>query len=230
MFDEGLGYNDWDGDRNAPASQASSSYMRRSLSNFKGVLVTVALAALVFLLISTSFQNFQVEGTSMTPNIQDGQFIVVNKAAYRHVDVPGWARWVPFLDRDGDDFVSPFGSPQRGDVIVFSLESQPGRNFIKRVIGLPGERIQISRSRVFINGEEVQEPYIPRQGRKEVAELLIPEDEYFVMGDERVASFDSRDWGTLPRDRIIGKAWVSYYPFDGFGRIKSQGPEAPSEQ
>jgi len=195
------------------------------LKGFKGIVQTIALAGVVFLLITTSFQNFQVEGISMTPNMQDGQFIIVNKAAYRRIDLSGWGDWVPFLDRNGDGSFTPFGSPKRGEVVVFSLDRQPGRNFIKRIIGLPGETIEIRRGEIIINGEPVTERYLPLLDNRNIAPLVIPEDHYFVMGDARVTSQDSRAFGPVRRDEIVGKAWVSYYPFGEFGVVDSNTPE-----
>lgn len=192
----------------------------------QSLLLTLVLAGIVFVLVNTSFQNFQVEGTSMTPNIQDGQFILVNKAAYRRVDLGPVSDWLPFLDRDGDGYVEPFGEPERGQVVIFDLESQPGRKFIKRVIGLPGETIEIRPGgMLFVNRVHLDESYLPRLGNKLVQPLVVPPNEYFVMGDERVRSFDSRDWGTLPRRNIIGKAWFSYYPFGEAGLVETREPE-----
>ena len=192
----------------------------------QSLLLTLVLAGVVFVLVNTSFQNFQVEGTSMTPNIQDGQFILVNKAAYRRVNLGPVSDWLPFLDRNGDGYVEPFGEPERGQVVIFELESQPGRKFIKRVIGLPGETIEVRPGgMIFVNGVHLDESYLPRLGNKLVQPLVVPPNEYFVMGDERVRSFDSRDWGTLPRGNIIGKAWFSYYPFGEAGLVETLEPE-----
>lgn len=193
-----------------------------------GYLQTLALAALVFLLVSTSFQNFEVEGTSMTPNIHNGDMIIVNKAAYRAVHLPGWVSNIPFLDRNGDGYFEPFGEPKRGDVVVFHLPSQTQRNLIKRVIGLPGDTIEIRRGIVYRNGERLNEDYLDPGlvGERSMPLTVVPENEFFVMGDERSRSFDSRDWGTLPRKHIIGKAWFSYWPSDQFGRVKQYRAES----
>lgn len=199
-----------------------------SAGGWRGLLGTFVLAAILFALISTSFQNFQVEGSSMHPTVQDGEFLVVNKAAYRRFDLPHWLQWVPFLDRNGNGKIAPFGSPKRGDVIVFHLPQREERNLIKRVIGLPGETIEIRRGVVYINGKRLEEKYLQRLGERSLPPQKVPDDHYFVIGDERVASFDSRDWGPLPRREIIGKAWFSYWPTQTFGLIKSETPEPGS--
>ncbi|MBI3743707.1 MAG: signal peptidase I, partial [Chloroflexi bacterium] len=189
-------------------------------ANARGIVTTIVLAGLVFLLVSTSFQNFKVEGSSMDPNIQNGEFLVVDKAAYRRVSIPGWLDWLPFIDRNGDGKATPFGSPQRGDVIVFrlsaKLEQQCGRNtsqnLIKRVLGLPGETVEIRLGVVYVNGLPVHEDYLaaddsPSSQFWNMASRMVPQDHYFVLGDHRSVSCDSRRWGPLERSAIIGKAW-----------------------
>ncbi len=204
----------------------------------QSVLVTLLLAAIVFVLIYTSFQNYQVEGTSMSPNVEDGQFIIVNKAAYRRFSFKPISDWFFFLDRDKDGYVEPFGEPQRGEVVVFKRDAEPGRNFIKRVIGLPGETIEVcgqgngtsalcagaEPGAVFIDGVRLDESYLPRLGNRGVPSTHIESGHYFVFGDERVGSYDSRAWGMLPRGNIIGKAWFSYFPFNEVGIVTSHDP------
>ena len=204
----------------------------------QSVLVTLLLAAIVFVLIYTSFQNYQVEGTSMSPNVEDGQFIIVNKAAYRRFSFQPISDWFFFLDRDKDGYVEPFGEPRRGEVVVFKRDADPGRNFIKRVIGMPGETIEVcgqgngtsglcegaEPGAVFIDGVRLDEFYLPRLGNRGVPSTYIQPGHYFVFGDERVNSFDSRAWGMLPRGNIIGKAWFSYFPFGEAGIVASHDP------
>ena len=198
----------------------------------QSLVLTLILAAIVFALIYTSFQNYQVEGTSMTPNVEDGQFIIVNKAAYRRFNFKPISDWLFFLDRDKDGYVEPFGEPQRGEVIVFK---RGDANLIKRIIGLPGETIEVcgqgngtsdlckdtQPGAVFVDGVRLDEDYLPRLGNRGVQSTDIPPGNYYVFGDERVKSFDSRAWGMLPRGNIIGKAWFSYYPFGAAGIVTS---------
>ncbi len=195
------------------------------LGPLRGLLSLVVLAGIVVVLISTSFQNFEVEGSSMFPNVEDGQFLVVNKAAYRSYRVWSWARWVPFLDRDDDGLFTPFGNPERGDVIVFRVPGDDSRNFIKRVIGVPGDTVEIKEGAVFIDDVALAEDYTSLPDRRNLAAQTVPEAHYFVIGDRRVDSYDSRSWGTLPRANIIGKAWFAYWPVGEFGRVKSLTPE-----
>jgi len=229
-----------DGGSEAASSEAGSGEAASTdrTHAIQSVLVTLLLAAIVFVLIYTSFQNYQVEGTSMSPNVEDGQFIIVNKAAYRRFDFKPISDWVFFLDRDKDGYVEPFGEPQRGEVVVFKRDADPGRNFIKRVIGMPGETIEVcgqgnatsdlcqaaEAGAVFIDGVRLDEHYLPRLGNRGVPTTYIQPGHYFVFGDERVNSFDSRAWGMLPRGNIIGKAWFSYFPFSEVGIVTSHDP------
>lgn len=193
--------------------------------SLRGLFSLVVLAAIVVVLISTSFQNFEVEGSSMFPNVEDGQFVVVNKAAYHSYRVWNWARWVPFLDRDGDGLFTPFGNPERGDVVVFRVPGDDSRNFIKRVIGLPGETVEIKEGVLYIDGQAMDEDYISLPDKRTLAAQVVPDLDYFVIGDRRVDSYDSRSWGTLPRANIIGKAWFAYWPVTDFHRVKSLTPD-----
>lgn len=203
------------------------------------LLQTIVLAALVFLLVSTSFQNFEVEGSSMTPNVQNGDLIIVNKAAYRSIHVPNWLGSIPFVDPNDDGYAIPFGEPKHGEVIVFKHPLQPTRNLIKRVIGVPGDTIEIRRGVVYRNGEPLTEDYLDpdlldncesRFNNSEhctKAPVHLGPNQFWAQGDERNFSSDSRDWGILPRANIIGKAWLSYWPQKQFGRITAYQVETP---
>ena len=157
---------------------------------------TAVLALLIFLLMRVVVQNFRIEGYSMEPNLHQGQYLIVNKAVYR---------WLH--------------PPERGDIIVFEYPRAPDRDFIKRVIGLPGEKVEIRNGVVYINDEPLPEPYLDNKGHGNFPPTVLGPDQYFVLGDNRDNSSDSRMWGPLPRDRIIGKAWVSYWPPRMWGRI-----------
>jgi signal peptidase I len=160
------------------------------------LIETVVLALLIFLLIRGVIQNFRIEGFSMEPNLHQGQYLIVNKAMYR---------WVH--------------PPERGDIIVFQYPRAPDRDFIKRVIGLPGEKIEIRDGSVYINDVPLDEPYLPEPTRGNMAPTVTGPDEYFVLGDNRDNSSDSRSWGSLPAESIIGKAWLSYWPPRWWGPI-----------
>lgn len=150
-------------------------------------------------------QPFVVEGASMENNFHDKEAMLVNKIDYR------------------------FESPKRGDVIIFRAPKNPGFDYIKRIIALPGETITISSGLVYINGKLLIEPYLAPGIQTLIAtdsslKKTLGPTEYFVMGDNRNDSSDSRDWGTVPIKNIIGKAWVIVYPFDQKGIVKYPEP------
>lgn len=140
----------------------------------------------------------------MEPNFVDRQWLLVNKLAYR------------------------FGKPRRGDVIVFDAPEGPEKEFIKRVIGLPGETVTIRGGGVSIDGRPIAEPWLPRRDRAGFGPFTVPSDHYFVLGDNRPNSNDSRTWGqhgaALRRDKIIGKAWLSVWPRQAWGVVDAGGP------
>ena len=159
------------------------------------ILQIVLLALVVFFALHFMVQNFRIEGTSMVPNLQNGQYVIVNKIAY----------W--------------FGNnPGRGDVIVFQAPDQPEYDRIKRVIGLPGETVEVKRDgTVYINGEIIEEPYLSANVGGLSGTWEVPQDEYFVMGDNRGVSYDSRNGGPIPRGNIVGKAWLIIWPIGDWG-------------
>jgi len=121
-----------------------------------------------------------------------------------------------------DKFFFRFETVNRGDVVVFHYPRDPEKSYIKRVIGLPGDTIRISQGRVFINGIPISEPYVPRryEDTRSMGELTVPPGEYFVMGDHRSISSDSRDFGPVDRDLIYGKAEFIYWPADNIGVVR----------
>jgi signal peptidase I len=121
-----------------------------------------------------------------------------------------------------DKFFFRFETVNRGDVVVFHYPRDPEKSYIKRVIGLPGDTIRISQGRVFINGIPISEPYVPRryEDTRSMGELTVPSGEYFVMGDHRSISSDSRDFGPVDRDLIYGKAEFIYWPADNIGVVR----------
>lgn len=160
-------------------------------------VVMVLLAA--FLIRSFIFQPFVVQGSSMEPTLHSSQYVVVNKFGY----------WV--------------GKPERGDVIVFRSPVTPSQNYIKRVIGLPGEKITFDDNKVYVNGTLISENYIniDEPNKKEHEEVVLKENEFFVLGDNRDHSSDSRRWGVLPKENIIGKAFLSIFPIDTLGLLET---------
>ncbi len=168
---------------------------------------TLLLAFVIFLLIRNVVQNFRIDGISMEPNFHDGQYLIVNRFAY----CPGLHLEIPFVGVEWEKTWC-VRQPRRGDVIVFEYPRDPSRDFIKRVIGLPGERVEIRQGTVYVNGAAMPEPFGPNPGSYTAAEITVGPDEVYVMGDNRNNSSDSHSWGPLPQSYIIGKAWVSYWP------------------
>ena len=178
------------------------------------LIETVILALLIFLGLQFSIQNFRVEGSSMQPTLEEGQYVLVNKLVYLRLAPQGLSSLLPFVNSDREEVIFPFSAPSLGDVIIFHFPRDPSRDFVKRVIGVPGDVVEIKQGRVFLNGEEIDEPYVTHPDRGSMAPRSIPENSFFVLGDNRRASNDSRDWGTVPAELIIGRAWVSYWPLD----------------
>jgi signal peptidase I len=156
-----------------------------------------SLAVSVFI-ITFLYQPVKVEGTSMLPRLEDQDRLFINKFAYH------------------------FENIERGDVVVFYYPRDPQKSYIKRVIALPGDDLRIDAGRVYVNGKLLVEPYVPRQYRdaRSRRETIVPPDDYFVMGDHRSISSDSRDFGPVPRDLIYGKASFVYWPEVDMGVVR----------
>ncbi len=180
----------------------------------------LALAAFFFFVVQAVLQNYQVLGQSMEPNLHSGQHVIVNKAAYMSVDVDRLSKFIPFYEVDKGSELHLFGEPQRGDVVVI-VSPQPSRKrLVKRVVGLPGDTIEIEGGMLKVNGRTMTEPYvlgIPRDR----GPLMIPADHYFVLGDNRPQSNDSNSFGPVHRSQIVGKAWLAYWPPEDFGTVDS---------
>ncbi len=179
---------------------------------------TLLLALLIFLAVRSTVQNFKVEGDSMFPSLDNGQYIIVNKLAFAEFDLAKFD-WVPFLDIGDSAKHHIFGTPGRGDVVVFRSPTNPDRDFIKRVIGVPGDHIEIRDSTVYVNGNQLSESYT--YGRTSCSSSqcawTVEPGRYFVLGDHRNNSSDSRVFGTIPEGSIIGKALFSYWPVSDMG-------------
>lgn len=186
---------------------------------FREVVETLVLAILIFAGVRAAVQNFRVEGQSMEPSLASGQYLLINKALYTHVDLNEIVRAVPLLrlGSDRDDIRYLFRPPKTGDVVVFRFPQEPTRDFIKRIIAVAGDTVEIRDGSVLVNGTTVPEPYIERQGRYTFGPTQVPPHEYFVLGDNRQLSYDSRVWGFVPEENLIGKAWLSYWPARTWG-------------
>lgn len=168
------------------------------------MIETLVMALAVFVIVYLFlFQPHQVRGSSMYPNFHDGEYILTDKISYR------------------------LGEPKRGDVIVFRAPRNEEYDYIKRVVGLSGDTIRIDGGRVYLNNSPLNEDYLPKDyitnmgGFVKAGQVLtVPKEQYFVLGDNRSHSSDSREWGFVPRENIIGKAWFRYWPPERFGKIK----------
>ncbi len=163
-------------------------------SFLRDLVETLLLTLIIFLIVNALTGRFQVRGTSMEPTLHNGQYIIVSKLSYR------------------------LGDPQRGDIIVFRPPNGAHEDYIKRIIGLPGEKVEIREGAVWINGYRLEEPYITTPTPYTGSWELGP-DEYFVLGDNRGGSSDSHSWGPLPRENIVGKAWLCYWPPQHWGPL-----------
>jgi signal peptidase I len=169
-------------------------------------LETIVLSLLLFLAINAVSERIRVESISMQPNLYAGDFVIVNKVAYRY-----------------------FGDPERGEVIVFRYPPDPDQTpYIKRVIGLPGDQIHIAGGKVYVNGQQLIEPYLIVPTNRG-GDWIVPEDSLFVMGDNRNNSSDSRSWGFVPLGNIIGRAEVIYWPPENWGALNFPSAVAAPE-
>ena len=166
-----------------PAEEEKTNWTRFVLD----ILETLALAAILFFGINAMSARVRVDGFSMIPTLQDGEFVLVSKLNYKFTDV------------------------ERGDIIVFYFPMDPGQELIKRVIGVPGDHVIVKEGVVTVNGQALEEPYIAEAPRYN-GEWGVPEGQFFVLGDNRNDSSDSHSWGLLPAENIVGKAVVIYWP------------------
>lgn len=161
------------------------------------LLITLLLAVLIFLGLRAVIDSREIPSSSMEPTLQIGQRLIVEKVTYH------------------------FHDPEMGDIIVFHPPNQPrdATPFIKRIIGLPGDRVEVKDDGVYVNGQKLDEPYIKEPAAYTMPEVTVPDNEYFVLGDNRNVSADSHIGYTVPRDNIIGRAWLSIWPPSQWGLI-----------
>ncbi|OGM01868.1 signal peptidase I [Candidatus Woesebacteria bacterium GWA1_41_8] len=171
---------------------------------FLDILEVIVFAIAIFLFVYLLLlQPHKIKGDSMQPNFPNGEYLLTDKVSYR------------------------FREPKRGEVIVFEAPQSEGDEFIKRIIGLPGELVSIKEGSIFINEKKLNEGYLASgavtlSGNffKEAEEIVVPEELYFVLGDNRLHSSDSRAWGFVPKDKITGRAWVIYWPVAKAGPVQ----------
>jgi len=164
------------------------------------ILETLIWAVVLFVLINLVTARVRVDGSSMLPTLTNEERVIVNKLAYR------------------------LGEPERGDIIVFYFPVDPSQEFIKRVIGLPGDQVSIHKGDILINGQRLEEPYLDARIRYE-GDWTVAEGQLFVLGDNRNNSLDSHNWGTVPFDYVIGKALFIYWPFNTLGMVEHGSPQ-----
>jgi signal peptidase I len=176
---------------------AAPSTARNAISWLRDLSVSVVIAIIVILFL---YQPVKVEGTSMTPSLLNEERIFINKFVYRF----------------------GFSDINRGDTIVFWAPEDPARSYIKRVIGIPGDEVEIVDGTVILNGKRLEEPYLIdiNRDRMSMPQRKVEPGKYFVLGDHRNSSNDSRSWGTVPRDAIYGKAVFVYWPLRRLGLLR----------
>ena len=172
---------------------------------FETIKVVVISFAIILPIRYFLIQPFYVEGASMEPSFQSHEYLIIDEITYR------------------------FQEPARGDVVVLRYPRDPQQYFIKRIIGLPGERIKITDGTVFINGEQLQESYLSQEYATSYTmdELTLAPMEFFVMGDNRANSLDSRSFGPLSRNNIVGRAWIRGWPIDRLSFFSSPRYSSP---
>lgn len=196
-------------------------------SAVRELLETVIYIVLVFVIVRSMVQNFKIEGSSMEPSLHNGQYILVNKLVYFNFDLSAPLRVLPGSDDVSPRLVYPLGLPRRGDIVVFRFPGDITKDYIKRVIGLPGETITIRDGEVYVDDQLLNEAYLegqqthcnPNNTCAEGTPIDVPPGTLFVMGDNRDNSSDSREWNALPLEYLIGQAWILYYPVDDLGTI-----------
>lgn len=167
------------------------------------ILETIVLSVLLFVAINAISARIRVDGFSMEPTLQSGEFVVVNKLAYK------------------------LGEPQVGDVIIFQYPRDPDQEYIKRVIGTPDDHVKIENGMVYVNGVLLNEPYIAAQPAYQ-NEWTIPDNTIFVLGDNRNNSSDSHTWGPVPIEYVIGKALFVYWPPERWGVVEHVSAAGPT--
>lgn len=170
------------------------------------MLEVIGLALLMFAAVRFGAQNYIVEGASMNPTFHQSEMVIVNKLVYRSFDIA----WLPGTNNHA---WRPFGGlPRQGDVVIFKFPNDPRRDFIKRVIAVPGQTVQVHNRIVYVDGHPLTESYISAPPEYEYELHVVPPNAVFVLGDNRNNSFDSHSWGMLDMHWMIGRADLRYWP------------------
>jgi signal peptidase I len=169
------------------------------------LIEALILTGLIFFSLHLSIQNYKIEGSSMDPTLKESECVIASKISYTNIN---------------NNFL--FSSPGSGDIVIFEYPEDRSRHFVKRIIGKPGDTIQMENGTVYINGSVLDEPYVLNQGSTDYLPSLIKKNEYFVLGDNRIASNDSRSWGTIQNEHLIGKYVFRYnFPMCSIIRYKN---------
>ena len=212
-----------DMDRLPPGDEGTSVIEVRlgGKSAAREIVETIVLTVMIFLAVRGVIQNYRVEGESMLPTLINEQMILVDRFSYVRWDSNFLPRLLGQPDLPAAEHFLFGNGPARGDIIVLHAWHED-KDYIKRVIGLPGERIRIEANRgVYINGTLLDEPYVEATPNYDVAEQIIPDGQYFVLGDNRRNSSDSHvaSNGPVTIANIVGRAWISYWPSSHFGPL-----------
>lgn len=184
-------------EESAPPARVRSALIA-TMSWLRDLMLSVAIAVLIILFL---YRPVKVEGTSMMPSLYDQERLFINQYSYRF---------------------GVGGGIQQGDTVVFFFPGDTTKSYIKRVIGMPGDMVAVNDGIVVINGKELTEDYVPKEYRdhRSMLPVQIPKDQYFVLGDHRSSSNDSREWGLVPRDYIYGKAVFVFWPLEHMGTVR----------
>ena len=181
--------------------------LRRTSAFFMDIVEVFVISMSIFIVVYLFLmQPHQVKGNSMFPTYHDGEYLMTDKVSYR------------------------FRTPKRGEVVVFKAPINEDFDFIKRVIGVPGDRVMVKGGSIYVNGIEIEETYLPpeyetRGGRflREGVEVVVPENSYICIGDNRGHSSDSREWGPVPIENFVGRGFFRYWPLNKIGIVGNDG-------
>ena len=208
----------------APPSTGRTS--RGGVRLLRELIETALIAVLIYAVVRALILPYEVDGASMSPNLHSSDRLLVSRQSYLHVDVDSVFGFLPWVDGSDDQVIYPFGRPDRGDVIVFEPPVTPGSDqpYVKRIVGLPGESVTFEGGDVFVDGVLLDETYISGAitfcGNRDTCDLgPIPDGNVFVLGDNREHSLDSRSFGFVSVDRIIGQAVFTNWPLEDFGPV-----------